>query len=361
MAMEGIRLDDGGSRRNWPLMVPRALLEAYQPLIGPTATVLWLNLYNMTEETGPPRRGAANGRSPGAGLLEELARRMGVSTTDVQRAWAALEGAGLLRRAPGGWVLAWPAAAGVDEAELAVAAAGDAAVMTGAGGFGAPRAHAPSLEAPSFPSYPGAMEPAWEVGSPAAPAYLDDEAGGSTGQAPGLASPAAAAPPSVPAGGGGMAAAAPAVPGGAAASGQAPAGGTGGAPAASGRKESLEAALGAVVAFYHQRIGLLGPSQFERLRFWVEEQGMSPEVVALAIEETVQSARTPRMNYLEGILRNWYNEGIRCLEDLQRTQRARAIRPAAPVEGAPNAGAYRPVDAEAVRRWKEMFADEYDG
>jgi len=64
---------------------------------------------------------------------------------------------------------------------------------------------------------------------------------------------------------------------------------------------------------------------------------------------------------LEGVLRNWYNEGIRTLEDLQRSQRARVMRQAAPVEGAPNAGAYQTVDADAVRRWKEMFADEYDG
>jgi len=127
------------------------------------------------------------------------------------------------------------------------------------------------------------------------------------------------------------------------------------------RWDSMEAALSAVVAFYHQRIGLLGPSQYEKLRFWVEDQGMSPEVVAMAIEETVQSARTPRMSYLEAILRNWYNEGIRTLDDLQRSQRARAMRQASPVEGTPNAGAYQAVDAEAVKRWKEMFADEYDG
>ena|GEM_PF-926152 len=360
MAMEGIRLDDGGFRRNWPLMVPRALLEAYQPLIGPTATVLWLNLYSLVEDTGAAGRSGANGRPSSASLLDELARRMGVSTADVQRAWTALEGAGLLRRTAGGWVLTWPAVTAVDEAELGVAAASDAALV-GAGGDGVPPGPGPAVATVPFPSYPGAVESeqVWEAKPTVDPVCLDDEPGGTAVAAGGLA-PRAAAPPSLAAGAGGTAPA-KAVPGVAEPGGQGPAAGTAGTPSAGGRKESLEAALSAVVAFYHQRIGLLGPSQFERLRFWVEEQGMSPEVVALAIEETVQSARTPRMNYLEGILRNWYNEGIRCLEDLQRTQRARAIRPAAPVEGAPNAGAYRPVDAEAVRRWKEMFADEYDG
>lgn len=121
-----------------------------------------------------------------------------------------------------------------------------------------------------------------------------------------------------------------------------------------------EAALQAVVQFYHQRIGMLGPSQFEKLRFWVEDQGMSSDVVALAIEETVQSAPTPRLAYVEGVLRNWYNAGIRTLADLQRSKRARSQEVTPTAEGAPNAAAFEAVDRDALRRWKEMYADEYD-
>lgn len=121
-----------------------------------------------------------------------------------------------------------------------------------------------------------------------------------------------------------------------------------------------EAALQAVVQFYHQRIGMLGPSQFERLRFWVEDQGMSSDVVALAIEETVQSAQTPRMNYVEGVLRNWYNDGIRTLADLQKSKRVRSQEVLPTTEGSPNAGSFDAVDRDAVRRWREMYSDEYD-
>ena len=103
------------------------------------------------------------------------------------------------------------------------------------------------------------------------------------------------------------------------------------APVVDGRWDSDEAGLKAVVAFYHQRIGMLGPSQFEKLRFWVEEMGMSSDVVALAIEETVQNAQTPRMNYFEAVLRNWYNDGIRTVADLQR-QQANAFVGVAPAE-----------------------------
>jgi len=298
MATEGIRLDDGGARRSWPLLVPRALLEAYQPLIGPTAAMLWINLYSLAESTGAA--GGVTGAAPGAGgfasraLVDKLARRMGVEPAEVEAAAAALESVGLLRREAGEWVLAWPAAG-----------------MGMAAGMSAPA----GMEAAPVPAF-----------------------------APTMAAPAAAletVPPAAAARGPAAVDAHPEV--------------------AAERWDSMEAALSAVVAFYHQRIGLLGPSQYEKLRFWVEDQGMSPEVVAMAIEETVQSARTPRMSYLEAILRNWYNEGIRTLDDLQRSQRARALRQAAPVEGTPNAGAYQAVDAEAVKRWKEMFADEYDG
>lgn len=147
-----------------------------------------------------------------------------------------------------------------------------------------------------------------------------------------------------------------------------------------------QADMDAVLQLYHKKIGMLGPTQFEKLRFWVEEQGMSGEVVALAIEETVRQAPSPRINYLEGILRNWYNDGVRTLEDLAQSHRATtlfngrstvapslAARPAAAssgqmarcepgkraYEGVPNAAAYQPINPDLVRRWKELYPDEY--
>lgn len=120
----------------------------------------------------------------------------------------------------------------------------------------------------------------------------------------------------------------------------------------------------AVVQIYHKRIGMMGPTQYEKLRFWVEEQGMEGAVVALAIEETVQSAEVPRISYLEGILRNWFNDGIRTLADVHRQKRASKVLgkgdgPAGR-EGVPNAGAYQSVNPEWVAKWKEMYPDEYD-
>ena len=95
-------------------------------------------------------------------------------------------------------------------------------------------------------------------------------------------------------------------------------------PAAS-EPESENPDMQAVMQIYHKRIGMIGPTQYEKLRFWIEEMGMEGAVVALAIEETVRSAEVPRISYLEGILRNWYNDGIRTLADLHERKRASRV------------------------------------
>lgn len=133
--------------------------------------------------------------------------------------------------------------------------------------------------------------------------------------------------------------------------------------------ESVSSDLSAVMQLYHKKIGMIGPTQAQKLRFWVEEQGMEAEVVALAIEETVASAENPRINYLEGILRNWYNSGIRTLTDLMNDKYAsQVLHPRSEREknrtganeGAPNASAYQSVSPELVDRWKELYPDEYE-
>jgi DnaD/phage-associated family protein len=131
--------------------------------------------------------------------------------------------------------------------------------------------------------------------------------------------------------------------------------------------ENRDADMDAVVEIYHKKIGMLGPTQFDKLKFWVKEQGMAGEVVALAIEETVQSAQNPRIQYLEGILRNWHNDGILTLQDLLKRKKASKVLsggedPKSPsMDGIPNAAAYRRVDPEMVKKWKELYPDEYDG
>ena len=125
---------------------------------------------------------------------------------------------------------------------------------------------------------------------------------------------------------------------------------------------SPEADFQAVLDLYHKRIGMMGPKQRDKLRFWVEEAGMSAEVVAAAIDLTARKAEKPRIQYLEGVLRNWYNDGVRTLEEALKRYPEIAGESggaSAGYEGAPNAGAYAEADRELIQKWKELYPDEY--
>ena len=126
---------------------------------------------------------------------------------------------------------------------------------------------------------------------------------------------------------------------------------------------STEADLNAVLDLYHKRIGLMGPKQRDKLRYWVEESGMTAEVVAAAIDITARKAENPRIQYLEGVLRNWYNDGVRTFDEaLQRYPEISGESPsgAASYEGLPNAGAYVEADSELIQKWKELYPNEHD-
>ncbi|MGI6038206.1 MAG: DnaD domain-containing protein [Limnochordia bacterium] len=127
--------------------------------------------------------------------------------------------------------------------------------------------------------------------------------------------------------------------------------------------QGQDADLDAVINIYQKKVGLLGPVQLDKLRYWVDTKGISAEVVALAINEMVRNAPSPRIQYLEGILRNWYNDGIRTLADWmkQRNKTKGASRSESQREsydGRPNAQAYQQVQPNLIERWKELYPDE---
>src|SRR5690606_29389310 len=78
---------------------------------------------------------------------------------------------------------------------------------------------------------------------------------------------------------------------------------------------------------YHERIGIMGPTHAQQLAAWMV-RGMAADVLVAAIDEaaaTSERERNPRkrrFGYIDGILRNWYNDGIRTAADLQARARA---------------------------------------
>lgn len=106
-----------------------------------------------------------------------------------------------------------------------------------------------------------------------------------------------------------------------------------------------------LVTFWTNRVGTPSAAEMRKLLFWVEKKGLSEEVIAVAIEEMCASADSPSFSYLEGILRNWYNEGVRHYGDLvDRSHLAKVLN-------GPKEHAIHPV---ARNKWKEVFPDEFD-
>lgn len=141
------------------------------------------------------------------------------------------------------------------------------------------------------------------------------------------------------------------------------------AVAAAQAQEPVVCDLETVFQAYHDTIGLMAPTDFLKLRSWVEDRGLTPGVLVAGIRETGKSATFRRMSYLEGILRNWYNDGIRNEADLSRVREEQEKQMREKTTSKPyprgadndmaNGVAYKKVNAEEIKRWKELYPDEY--
>lgn len=362
-----------GRRRLPPLSVPSELFDLYQPMVGPEAVMVWLNLRWLIQ------------RGDQLTDIEKLlGQRFGMSFRDVNTALQVLIDFELLEcDEDGGYILHEPLSADAFALRFRQYSVQQPPLLAFAGGYRKPRPAA-NVDAPAEPATTASGNEV-EVEVPAVEAPSDSEpknippapetevaeherfAQGALSQE---AIPGGGISPSQPhASPSNLPNEADAVVVSSESYGE---GFDVGDPglATSAPVASASTDLDAVVQIYHKRIGMIGPAQYEKLRFWVEEQKMDAEVVALAVEETVASAKNPRINYLEGILRNWYNAGIRTLSDLMQDKRhSQALipkdertrrEPSPRHEGSANASAYQSVNPDLVERWKELYPDEYD-
>lgn len=117
--------------------------------------------------------------------------------------------------------------------------------------------------------------------------------------------------------------------------------------------------FGDLLRYYEEKTGWITPKISEDLAKWVDD-GFEPAVIKEAIDEMMQKADSPRYAYLNAILLSWHKNGWLTRQDLEQA-RAKARKDA--FQGVPNAAAYREPDSEdiaRIRRWKELFPDEYD-
>lgn len=115
----------------------------------------------------------------------------------------------------------------------------------------------------------------------------------------------------------------------------------------------------AVFDYYHEKIGLMAAKDWALLNEWIEIRGMSPELVAKAIDVTAENAQFPSMKYLDGVLKNWFNAKIKDLEDLEQPKKSTPNFKANTPKAKDANPAYKSVDLEKVRKWKELFKDDY--
>lgn len=105
-----------------------------------------------------------------------------------------------------------------------------------------------------------------------------------------------------------------------------------------------------LVNFWTHKVEAPTAEDMQRLYHWTDERGMSPELVAAAIEEMCSSVSRPNIGYLEGILRNWLEEGVMSYADLTSKPYLSKVLPQKQREG---------VHPDAERKWKEFFPDEF--
>lgn len=72
--------------------------------------------------------------------------------------------------------------------------------------------------------------------------------------------------------------------------------------------------------FYQQEIGILSPSQFEQLIDYINLDDMEVEVIKKAITKSADNGKRT-FSYINSILRNWKNNGIKTIVQVEEEQR----------------------------------------
>ncbi len=106
-----------------------------------------------------------------------------------------------------------------------------------------------------------------------------------------------------------------------------------------------------LITCWSNRVSPPSPEEMKKLMFWMEKKQMSHEVIAVAIEEMCAAIDNPHFAYVEGILRNWSNEGVHSYTQLlEKPYLTKVLAPQS----------QSAVSLDATKKWKELFPDEFD-
>ncbi|HYF75294.1 MAG TPA: DnaD domain protein [Candidatus Nitrosocosmicus sp.] len=74
--------------------------------------------------------------------------------------------------------------------------------------------------------------------------------------------------------------------------------------------DNVEKPYKELIKHFSNNIHLMTPVEYEKLIYWIEDQGMQEDAVMFAIEEAATNDRK-NVAYIEGILRDWHGKGIK--------------------------------------------------
>ena len=83
-----------------------------------------------------------------------------------------------------------------------------------------------------------------------------------------------------------------------------------------------EGQLKTLVSMFEAEMGMISPVQMEELRAWLFEEHYDFQLIQQALREAVLN-RKVSLNYIKAILRNWKNDGVTSLYDVEEKQSER--------------------------------------
>ncbi len=83
-----------------------------------------------------------------------------------------------------------------------------------------------------------------------------------------------------------------------------------------------EGQLKTLVSMFEAEMGMISPVQMEELRAWLFEEHYDFQLIQQALREAVLN-RKVSLNYIKAILRNWKNDGVTSLHDVEEKQSER--------------------------------------
>lgn len=104
------------------------------------------------------------------------------------------------------------------------------------------------------------------------------------------------------------------------------------------------------------------PAETEYMDRWLKEYSFSPEIIREACSRTIQKTGNAQFSYADSILKNWYDNNIRTMEDIKAAdaQHYQEQQKARTASGGKASGSGKNAGKKAAGQFNEFHQREYD-